>query len=75
MFGLGFVEIAAICFVALIFIRPKDLPRLFRKIGKVYAQVSAQINAAKQVIKNLENELPEKEGDIADSGKDLEGER
>jgi sec-independent protein translocase protein TatB len=36
MFGLGIWEIAAIALVALIVIRPKDLPVFMRSIGRLY---------------------------------------
>lgn len=56
MFGLGFIEIGAICIVALVFIRPKDLPRLLRKLGRLYRQALDQLNAVKRVVKDIENE-------------------
>jgi Sec-independent protein translocase protein TatA len=56
MFGLGFIEIGAICIVALVFIRPKDLPRLLRKLGRLYRQALDQLSAVKRVVKDIENE-------------------
>jgi len=39
MYGIGLSELVVISFVILIFIRPKDLPAFFRKLGKVYAEL------------------------------------
>ena len=40
MFGLGLWEIVAICLVALVFVRPEELPRVMRKLGRWYMRVS-----------------------------------
>ena len=39
MFGIGIPEILIIALVAIIFLNPKDLPCLFRNLGKSYQQV------------------------------------
>jgi len=39
MFGIGIPEILIIALVAIIFLNPKDLPGLFRNLGKSYQQV------------------------------------
>jgi sec-independent protein translocase protein TatB len=58
MFGIGWSELAVILCVAIIFIQPRDLPKLFRKLGKLYAQVKkayAEITATKdQFVKDIE---------------------
>ena len=38
MFGLGFLEIAVILLVLVIFVKPEDLPKLVRKAGQFYAR-------------------------------------
>ena len=38
MFGLGWAEIVVIVIVAVVFIRPEDLPTFFRKAGQLYAK-------------------------------------
>ena len=68
MFGIGFVEIAAICIVALIFIRPRDLPRVIRKLGRLYRNVSEQLIKAKRVIKEMESGLDDNH---TDNGEDI----
>ena len=67
MFGIGFFEFMAIALVALILIRPDDLPRVVRKIGKLYRQAADQLKAVKRVINDLEEELTQ-------SGESTEGE-
>lgn len=57
MFGLGFIELAAIALVALVLIRPKDLPGVFRKLGSLYRRARGQLAAAKRVLRDLEADL------------------
>ena len=40
MFGLGVWEIALICIVVLVFVRPEELPRVMRKLGTLYGRVT-----------------------------------
>lgn len=42
MFGVGVFEIVAIALIALVFIRPKDIPKVFRKLGRWYRIASEQ---------------------------------
>lgn len=60
MFGLGFAEILAICLVALIVVRPKDLPQLLRKLGRIYREASRQLKAARRIVEGMDAE--EKKG-------------
>lgn len=59
MFGIGWSELAVILCVAIIFIHPKDLPALFRKLGRLYSKVKkvyAEIVATKdQFVKDIED--------------------
>ena len=57
MFGLSFTEIVVILIVALIFIKPKDIPRLFTKLGKLYGRISRQVTAARKIVTELEDEV------------------
>lgn len=61
MFGIGFFECVAIVLAALILIRPKDLPRLLRKAGKLYRQATDQLKAAKRMISDAGEELTQPE--------------
>tara|TARA_B100001123_G_scaffold244720_1_gene273609 strand:+ start:353 stop:634 length:282 start_codon:yes stop_codon:yes gene_type:complete len=38
--GPGIWEILLICVVALVFVKPEELPRIMRKLGRWYASVS-----------------------------------
>jgi len=59
MFGIGWSELAVIVCIAIIFIHPKDLPALFRKLGKAYAQAkkfySEIISTKDKFVKDIEN--------------------
>jgi len=55
MFGIGLSELVVILCVAIVFIRPKDLPRLLRRLGRLYARAKAaydQIIAARDDLVN-----------------------
>mgnify|MGYP001196240453 FL=1 len=68
MFDLGWQEIFVIGTVALIVVGPKDLPKLFNKVGKIFGKIKQisrefydQINEAAEMeeINNLKNDLSE----------------
>ena len=68
MFDLGWQEIFVIGTVALIVVGPKDLPKLFNQVGKIFGKIKQisrefydQINEAAEIeeIKNLKNEFSE----------------
>ena len=67
MFGLGIIEIAIICLVALIVIKPRDLPKVLRKLGGMYRQLSDQLKHARSTLTGLdlpeETDKPHKKGD------------
>ena len=58
MFGIGLSEFAVIICIVIVFVRPKDLPALFRRIGKLYAQAKRaykEITEVKdQFVKSIE---------------------
>jgi len=39
VFGIGFSEILVILLVVIVFVNPKDLPRLFRRLGRLARQI------------------------------------
>lgn len=39
MFGLGLFEIILIFIIALLVIKPEDLPKLLRSVGQIYGQL------------------------------------
>lgn len=47
MFGMGLGEIVTVAVVLLILVRPREIPRLMRRLGRVYGQLMEQIDAVK----------------------------
>lgn len=89
MFGIGLSEFAVIVCIVIVFVRPKDLPVLFRKLGKLYAQAKRaykEITEVKdQFVKSIEvaaaetdagkgGASPAGEGEAAPEAKALDGE-
>ncbi len=71
MFGIGFSEVILLALVAVVLIKPDDLPGFFRKAGKFYGKVKA---AYKEVIAVKDDFLREMEvgtavGEAAESMK------
>jgi sec-independent protein translocase protein TatB len=54
MFGLSFAEMIVILLVALICVRPKDIPRLFSKLGRMYGKLNRQLGEAKRMMSEAE---------------------
>ena len=61
MFGLGFVEILIIFLVAIIFINPKDLPKLFRRLGRLVQQLRDIRDSSVRYMRRIEREIEEEE--------------
>ena len=57
MFGLGIWEVAVIIIVAIVFINPKDLPKLARKIGQWYRKLKNLTTRVSEELRELENEV------------------
>jgi sec-independent protein translocase protein TatB len=76
MFGIGWSELVVILCIAIIFIHPRDLPVLFRRLGKLYALIKkayAEISTTKdQFVKDIEAAaaLEEKREKVSSSGDD-----
>jgi Sec-independent protein translocase protein TatA len=51
MFGLGVWEIALICVVVLVFVRPEELPRVLRKLGTLYGRVTG---SSRRIMRQLQ---------------------
>ena len=51
MFGLGVWEIALICMVVLVFVRPEELPRVMRKLGTLYGRVTG---SSRRIMRQLQ---------------------
>ena len=61
MFGLGFVEILVIFLVAIIFINPKDLPKVFRRLGRLVRQLRDIRDSSVQYMRRIEREMEEED--------------
>lgn len=57
MFGLGIWEVVVIIIVAIVFINPKDLPKLARKIGQWYRKLKNMTGKISEEFKDLEKEI------------------
>ena len=51
MFGLGVWEIAMLCIVVLVFVRPEELPRVMRKLGTLYGRVTG---SSRRIMRQLQ---------------------
>ncbi len=61
MFGLGFFEILIIFLVVIIFINPKDLPKVFRRLGRLVRQLRDIRDSSLQYMKKIEREIEEQD--------------
>jgi Sec-independent protein translocase protein TatA len=59
MFGLGIWEIVIILLAVIIFIKPEDLPKFFRKVGNVYGQIKRYNREVVRKIRHIEYEVKE----------------
>ena len=66
MFGIGFGEILIVLLIAIVFIRPEDLPKFLRSAGRLYGQIKRMYNELLQtkdkIIKEIDTSLDEPEG-------------
>jgi len=61
LFGLGFFEILIIFLVAIIFINPKDLPKVFRRLGRLVQQLRDIRDSSVRYMKRIEREIEEED--------------
>lgn len=57
MFGMGLWEILAIAFVAVVFLKPEDLPGFARRLGKFSKQVSDFYRSLRRMASDIETEI------------------
>ena len=57
MFGIGPWEVVAIVVVAVIFVRPSDLPRLLRRAGRFVAQLRSLRDDIEGSLSQIEREV------------------
>jgi len=70
MFGIGFWEIIIILILIIIFINPRDLPGIFRKIGRFYKQITGFYNDMLKIVDEMEKNI--KLSSIGKVGSNLE---
>jgi Sec-independent protein translocase protein TatA len=61
VFGLGFVEILIIFLALIIFINPKDLPKVFRRLGRLVQQLRDIRDSSVRYMKKIEKEIEEED--------------
>ncbi len=57
MFGFSLAELLLVCIIALIFIRPKDLPEIAHFVGKIFYRGKIFFADLKKQFKEVEQEL------------------
>ena len=70
MFGLGIWEIAAIVLVAVIVIRPRDLPGFIRNVGRLYRKALVVYRDVTRTLRETGQEI-RRQVDV-ESGSDLD---
>lgn len=55
--GLGFQEILLIGLLLLIFVRPEEIPAIFRRLGRIWAKAYYYYTLAKRELRNMEKEI------------------
>ena len=71
MFGFSLAELLLVCIIALIFIRPKDLPEIAHFIGKIFYRGKAFFADLKKQFKEVEQERVPRRSNLATTKKDL----
>jgi sec-independent protein translocase protein TatB len=59
MFGIGFSELVLIGLILILFIKPEDLPKFFRSLGKIYGQMKKAYNDVVSVKDKILKEIDE----------------
>ncbi len=57
MFKIGMWEIFVVVIVAIVFVRPNELPKLFRSIGRFFGQIREFKNSVVTVAKSIEKDI------------------
>ncbi len=56
MFGLGFWELIILAIAVLVFVPPRQLPKVFRKIGRVYGEIRSFNKTVRDTMRTIERE-------------------
>ena len=57
MFGIGFGEILIVLLIAIVFIRPEDLPKFLARAGRLYGQLKRMYNEVIEVKDKIIKEI------------------
>ena len=61
MFGIGFGEILVVLLIAIVFIRPEDLPKFLARAGRLYGQLKRMYNEVIEVKDKIIKEIDPKD--------------
>lgn len=73
MFGLGFDELLVVLFAAVVFINPKELPRIFRAFGRFVGTVNEYKRLLMMNIDVLEDQARPRDEDAQGEKVDKDG--
>jgi Sec-independent protein translocase protein TatA len=59
MFGIGFSEFFIIAFVIILFVKPEDIPKVFRFLGKIAGKAKAAYNEVLEIKDQIVKEIDE----------------
>ena len=59
MFGIGFGEILIVILIAIVFIRPEDLPKFLAHAGRLYGKIKRMHNEVIQTKEKIIKEIDE----------------
>ncbi len=57
MFGLGIWELVIIVIVVILFVRPEDMPKFFRKVGKLYGELKRYNDEIMHKFRTIDQQL------------------
>lgn len=55
MFNIGIVELLVISFFLIIFIKPQEVPKIFKQAGLLYRKLNSYVSNIKYEFSNIEN--------------------
>jgi Sec-independent protein translocase protein TatA len=69
MLGIGYSELFIIAFAIILFVKPEDIPKVFRFLGKIAGKARAAYNEALSIKDQIVNEI-DSAADFTDGNKD-----
>jgi sec-independent protein translocase protein TatB len=59
MFGIGVSELFVVAFVIILFVKPEDIPKVFRTLGKIAGKAKAAYNEVLEIKDQIVKEIDE----------------